>query len=79
MHLVEVRYTGQDLAAPMAELRDWFDVRQIEPSLFTMNITSKDVVFRLQFATATDADAVMRAFGGRIIDAMPASVTSWDR
>jgi hypothetical protein len=32
MYLVEVRYTGEDLAGPMAELREWLDLRQIEPS-----------------------------------------------
>jgi hypothetical protein len=65
MYLVEVRYAGQDFAEPMAELRAWLDACRIEPSLFTLNITSKDIVFRLRFATATDADAVLCAFGAQ--------------
>ena len=79
MYLVEVRYTGEDLAGPMAELREWLDLRQIETSLFTMHITSKSIVFRLRVSTAIDADAVLSAFGGQIIDEMPARVTSWSR
>ena len=80
MYLVEVLYAGPDLAGPMAELREWLDMHQIEPSLFTMTIGSKNVIFRLQFAAAADADAVLRAFDGQTIDgSAPAFTTTGNR
>jgi hypothetical protein len=60
MHVVEVRRNGADLAGPMAHMRNWLDVHEIEPKFFGFDVK----VFRLEFATAREAVSFARAFDG---------------
>ena len=49
MHIVEIRREGDTVAGPMAAMRTWLDVHQIEPKLFQFSAISGGVVFNLQF------------------------------
>ena len=67
MYIVEVPYEGEDLALPMAQMRDWLDTNQITPALFAMSVTANSVVFRLQFTTASEAAKFAKPFGGQVV------------
>ena len=61
MHIVEVRRAGEGLVEPMGRMRDWLDAQRITLRLFEFDARA----FRVAFATAPDAAAFARAFGGR--------------
>jgi hypothetical protein len=71
-HIVEVRRIGDDIAGPMGEMRNWLDVHQVEPRLFTFSAAARGVVFRLEFEAEGAARAFADAFGGQVLgDARP--------
>jgi hypothetical protein len=67
MHVVEVRRIGDDIAGPMGEMRNWLDVQQIAPRLFTLSAAARGVVFRLEFEVEGEATAFANAFGGIVL------------
>ena len=64
MHIVEVRRVGDDLVGPMGRMRDWLDAQRVTARLFEFDSGA----FRIAFATASDAAAFVRAFGGQIVE-----------
>ena len=67
MHVVEIHHGGEELAAPMSQMRNWLDGKGIEPSVFQLSIISRDTLFRLTFRERSQAIAFARAFHGRIV------------
>lgn len=67
MHIVEIRRAGDRLTEPMAAMRNWLDVHQIEPKLFQFSTMPDGVVFTLQFQNGAAAEAFAQAFGGKIV------------
>ena len=67
MYIVEIPYSGEDLALPMAQMRDWLDANQITPALFTMSVAGTSVMSRLDFATASEATRFADPFGGEVV------------
>jgi len=58
VHIVEVHRDGEELAAPMAQIRNWLDNEHIQP-------TPGGTIFR--FKAASEAEAFARAFAGQVI------------
>ena len=67
MHIVEVHRDGDDLAAPMAEMRSWLDAARIQPAIFRLSLIPGSTIFRLEFKAASEAEAFARAFAGRVV------------
>jgi hypothetical protein len=67
MQVVEVRCSGDELAAPMNQMRTWLDGRHIEPAVFRLSIIPKGTIFRVEFRAASEARAFARALGGKVI------------
>lgn len=67
MHIVEIRRHSDTVAGPMAAMRTWLDVHQIQPKLFQFSIIPGGVVFSLQFQDGGEAAAFARAFDGEMI------------
>ena len=67
MHIVEVRRAGEDLAAPMAEMRTWLDNERIQPAIFRLSLIPRGTIFRLEVKAVTEAEAFARAFAGRVV------------
>ena len=67
MNIVEIRRDGDSLSGPMAAMRIWLDVHQIEPKLFQLSVIGGGVIFSLQFENAGEAAAFARALGGTVI------------
>jgi hypothetical protein len=67
VHIVDVRSSGDDLAAPLNQMRTWLDGRRIEPVVFRLSLIPGGTIFRMEFRAAGEARAFARAFGGTII------------
>ena len=68
MHIVEVCRPRADLGAVMAQMRTWADHHKIEPSLFEVSfLPGREVRFRLQFQSASDAFAFAAVFEGEVL------------
>ena len=67
MYSVEVCRDGDDLAAPMVQMRTWLDNERIQPSVFRFSIIPAGTIFRLEFKSASGAEAFAQAFGGKVI------------
>lgn len=63
MHIVEVRRDGGDLAGMMSLMRGWLDRHKVVPQLFRLG----GDVFRLDFASADEAEAFAAAFQGCVV------------
>ena len=67
MHVVEVRHGGDNLVAPMNQMRNWLDAKHIEPVVFRLSLIPGGTVFRMEFRSVGEAVAFARAFGGKVI------------
>ena len=67
MYIVEVRHDGDGLDGPMADIRTWLDHQRIQPSVFRLSLVLGATIFRLEFKTASEAEAFARAFAGQVI------------
>jgi hypothetical protein len=74
MRSVEMRLLPQELSRTMAAMRIWLDERRFEPSSFTSRDSGAEVLVRVDFKVAEEADAFAQRFGGSI-DPTPARMT----
>ena len=61
MRTIVIRLTGADLAAEMAEMRNWLDEHRCEPAKFTCAQEGRSTVISADF----NDDAEAQAFKGR--------------
>lgn len=61
MHTIVIRLPGADLAAEMAEMRNWLDEHRCEPTKFTCAQEGRSTVISADF----NGDAEARAFKDR--------------
>ena len=66
LYIVEVRRIGADLAAYMAEMRNWLYHHGVSPSEFEHSSGGPGITFRVGFRREDDAIAFARAIGGRV-------------
>ena len=77
MFPVEIRIIERDehaLTARMTSMREWLDHQRFEPCTFRYSFTFSGIVFQVDFAIGTEAEAFASAFGGRVIKA-PAAIS----
>jgi len=67
MYIVEIRQDGDGLVGPMADIRTWLDHRHIQPSVFRLSLIPGRTIFRLEFESASEAEAFAGAFAGQVI------------
>ena len=51
----------------MADIRTWLDHRHIQPSVFRLSLIPGRTIFRLEFESASEAEAFAGAFSGQVI------------
>jgi hypothetical protein len=71
MRTVEMRLPPQELSRTMSAMRIWLDERRFEPSSFTCHDSGAEVLVRVDFKIAEEADAFAQRFGGGV-DPTPA-------
>ncbi len=64
MRTVEIRLQPEGLFALMGAMRMWLDERRFEPSSFTTHDCGAQVLVRIDFKVAGEAEAFARQFGG---------------
>jgi hypothetical protein len=67
MYIVEVRRDGDELAAPMSEMRSWLDNERIQLSVFRLSLIPGGTIFRLEFKAVSEAEVFARVFAGEVI------------
>ena len=68
MFRVEVALPDIDrLVQTVEAMRNWLDSQKFMPLTFGYSLTSARVLFRIDFASETHADAFAKAFDGSII------------
>ncbi len=65
-YIVEVRYSGSDWAALLADMRSWLDRRQIEAEGLDYSSLGRGVAIWVGFPSEDQAAAFAEAFGGRV-------------
>jgi hypothetical protein len=70
MRTVEMRVQPSELSRLMAEMRVWLDERRFEPSSFTFHDSGADMLVRIDFKVAAEAEAFAQRFGGRVDGAL---------
>jgi len=69
LYIVEFGSSG-DLGATMSNMRSWLDHHRTQPVIFRQ-VANDGTVFRLEFASESEALAFVGAFGGRLIRPEP--------
>jgi hypothetical protein len=66
MRTVEIRVSRRELSERMAMMRMWLDERRYEPSTFSCRDVEEDVLVRIEFKVAGEAQAFAARFDGRL-------------
>jgi hypothetical protein len=66
MRTVEMSLQTAELGAAMAKMRMWLDEHRFEPSVFSCRDNGADVVVRVDFKIAAEAEAFAGSFSGQI-------------
>ncbi len=64
---VEVHCDAEDLVSVMSKMREWLDVRRIEPDIFRYTVDGASVTIHLQFKVESEAIAFVQAFSGQLL------------
>jgi hypothetical protein len=64
---VQIRLDGGNIAATMAEMREWLDRHHLEPDQFTYRMDADLVHCRLDFRLPTEAAAFAEAFADIVV------------
>jgi hypothetical protein len=51
----------------MSKMREWLDVRRIEPDIFRHTVDGASVTIHLQFKVESEAIAFAQAFSGQLL------------
>lgn len=65
MRSVEIRVPRHELRERMAMMRIWLDEHRFEPSIFNCRDVEEDVLVRIEFKVAREAEAFAERFDGR--------------
>ncbi len=69
LYTVQVRLDGgSNLAAQMAEIREWLDHHRFEPDVFQHRMAADHVLIRIDFKIGSEAVAFSEAFGGTLLN-----------
>jgi hypothetical protein len=66
IHTVDVPLVGADIAAAMAEMREWLDHHRCEPDGFHHVTRDQRLTCCVDFKLESEAAAFARAFSGRL-------------
>jgi len=68
LHTVQIRLDSGEMAARMAEMRQWLDKNGFEPDTFEYRrMDAEGVVYRIDFKVAGEAAAFAEAFAGTVV------------
>ena len=71
LYTTQVRFDGDELAARIREILDWFKDRSLPPGPFKYRMTGDSVRMRVDFADLSDAATFAEAFGGVVLGVLP--------
>lgn len=66
MRSVEIRASRRELSGRMAQMRLWLDQHRFEPSTFNCREVEDDILIRVDFKVAGEAEAFAAQFEGRL-------------
>jgi hypothetical protein len=64
LHVVEIRFPGEDFREVISRVRGWLNCENAQPSTFRIWIFEPDSVLRVNFELEAQAQAFAQAFGG---------------
>jgi hypothetical protein len=67
LYAAQIRFDGDELAARIGELVEWFKTRDLPPGPFKYRMMGDSVRMRVDFADLSDAAAFVEAFGGTVL------------
>jgi hypothetical protein len=67
MKTVEIPVAADDISAPMSNMRQWLDQKQIESSRFSIKGAAGRFVVHIRFKIAEEALAFAKHFAGRVL------------
>lgn len=73
MYPVQIVLDGDEIAARLAEVRGWFERRNLMPGAFNYNMGAEQVRLRIEFDDLRHAAAFAEDFAGSVIGLAAAS------
>jgi hypothetical protein len=67
LHVVEIRYAGENFRELMLRVRGWLNSENAQPSTFRYWFSEPDAVVRVNFESEDQARAFAEAFGGVVL------------
>ena len=67
LHVVEVRFSGEQLRDFLARVRRWLDAQNTTPTTFRYWLHEPEAVLRVNFESQEQANAFAHAFGGVVL------------
>ena len=67
LHVVEIRFAGEDFKEVISRVRGWLNCENVQPSTFRYWLSEPDSVLRVNFEFEAQAQAFAQAFGGVVL------------
>ena len=67
LHLVEVRFPGENFRELLLRVRGWLNTENAQPATFRYWFSEADAVLRVNFESEEQARAFAEAFGGVVL------------
>ena len=67
LHVVEIRFAGEDFKAGILRVRGWLNCENARPSTFRYWLSEPDSVLRVNFEFEEQAQAFAQEFGGIVL------------
>ena len=67
LHVVEIRFAGENFREVMSRVRGWLNCENVRQSTFRYWLSEPDSVLRVNFEFEEQAQAFAQAFGGVVL------------
>ena len=67
LHVVEVRFAGENIRELLLRVRGWLNSENAQPSTFRYWLSEPDAIIRVNFEAEEQARAFAEAFGGVLV------------
>ena len=67
LHVVEIRFAGENFKDVISRVRGWLNCESAQPSTFRYQLSEPDSVVRVNFEFEEQAHAFAQAFGGVVL------------
>ena len=67
LHVVEIRFAGENFKEVISRVRGWLNCENAQPSTFRYQLTEPETVVHVDFEFEQQAQAFAQAFGGAVL------------